>query len=181
MAYTAIGVDAVYGQKVRQLAAAGPEEMRKEGVSGLLGAFLDTEQELAVKSIEIRFDQLRFDLESVEEVFGLDDGENEPMVAKDACTAKPPTTELQSEDIEIHPIKIIISRVLEKKPHILANRVWNLIKNDFNSETRKYDVDGVISTMDSEIIEWFGHGDTIKVLKYKTFRNYVSNLKTKRN
>lgn len=167
VAFASIGTQAVYGQRAKQFAKAGADEWQREGISGLFDALLATEEELAIKPLEIRLDQLRFDLEAVNKVFGLETNQSERKSQK----------VVDLSDIETHGIKIMISKVLFGNPDAEPRVIWNAIKRDHHTEAKEIDVDSLIYDINHDVIKWFGQGDTTKELKYKTFTNYVSTLK----
>lgn len=171
VAFASIGTQAVYGQRVKQLAKAGADEWQNEGLSGLFDALLATEEELTTKPLEIQLEQLRFDLESVSKVFGLETAQNGLQSQKIVNVS----------DIETHPIKIMINRVLVGNRNADVRTIWNAIKRDHQSDSKDIDVDSLISNMNHDEIEWFGQEDSVRTLKYKTFKNYVSDLKKSPN
>ncbi|WP_330960434.1 hypothetical protein [Photobacterium sp. 53610] len=171
VAFASIGTLAVYGQRAKQLAKAGKDEWQKEGFSGLLDALLGTDVELAIKPLEIRFDQLRFDLETVNKVFGLEAAKNAPQSPN----------VVNVEGIETHPIKIMISTVLAGNREANARTIWNAIKRDHQTDAKQIDVDSLISTMNNDEIEWFGQKDAVRITKYKTFQNLIAEVRKNQN
>ncbi|STQ77009.1 hypothetical protein [Grimontia hollisae] len=171
VAFASIGTQAVYGQRAKQLAKAGADEWKKEGFSGLFDALLDTDEELATKPLEIRIDQLRFDLESVNKVFGLQTANNAPQSPKI----------VNVEGIETHPIKIMISAVLAGNREANARTIWNAIKRDHQTDAKQIDVDSLISTMNNDEIEWFGQKNAVRITKYKTFQNLIAEVRKSQN
>lgn len=171
VAFASIGTQAVYGQRAKQLAKAGTDEWQKEGFSGLFDALLDTEEELAIKPLEIRFDQLRFDLEVVNKVFGLE---------TDKGAVQSPKV-VNVEGIETHPIKIMISIVLAGNCEANARTIWNAIKRDHQTNAKQIDTDSLISTMNNDEIEWFGQKDVVRITKYKTFQNLIAEVRKSQN
>ncbi|WP_394212288.1 hypothetical protein [Enterovibrio calviensis] len=128
------------------------------------------ERQLAPTKVKIDKDSLRFDLVSVHKVFGLDTNQNalqSPII-------------VNVGDVETHPIKDLIHKVLKAKPDADYQTIWNLIKKDNRTEPRQIDKDGVISEINNDEIAWFGKNDAVKVLKYITFRNYVTKARNKR-
>ncbi|MDD1793927.1 hypothetical protein LRP50_12355 [Enterovibrio sp. ZSDZ42] len=136
-------------------------------VSGLMRAFKDTDVELTTNELEISRDQLRFDLELVTEVFGLE-------TTKDGLQSQ---KAIDTSDVEIHPLKIMISKAIIGNADANARTVWNLIKRDHQIDAKQIDVDSLISTMNNDEIEWFGQQDTVRITKYKTFQNLLSEVR----
>lgn len=167
VAFASIGTQAVCGQKARQLATAGVDEWEKEGFQGLFNALMDTDKELTTEPLEIGIDSLRFDLELVNKVFGLETIKNVVQSQRIVNTS----------DIETHPIKIMISKVLMGNAEANARIIWNAIKRDHQTDAKQIDVDSVISNMNNDEIEWFGQQDTERTTKYKTFQNLISEVR----
>ncbi|TKF32242.1 hypothetical protein [Enterovibrio norvegicus] len=124
-------------------------------------------QVIASRSIYLHAHQLRFDLVSVHKVFGLDTNQN--------ALQSPPI--VNTSDIEVHPLKIMISNVLIGNKDANARTIWNAIKRDHQTDAKQIDVDSLISNMNNDEIEWFGQQDTVRITKYKTFQNLLSEVR----
>ncbi|OOF26045.1 hypothetical protein BZJ19_05780 [Salinivibrio proteolyticus] len=167
MAYGAIGTKATYGQEARQLAQAGPEEWSRQGFSGLWDALAKTGRALEAKPLAIDADQLRFDLQAVNTALDL-----RPEGETGRSISAPDTG-----NIETHPIKIMIRKVLAGDRDAKALKVWHAIKRDHQNDAHQIDEDGLITGINHDEIEWFGRGDHINRITYKTFKNYVSDIR----
>ncbi|MGF1769610.1 hypothetical protein L4D06_19775 [Enterovibrio makurazakiensis] len=148
------------------------KEDKGEGFLGALemlsNAFVGMkEKQLGTVRTRVNKTDLRFDLEEVNKVFGLE-------TTKDGLQSQ---KIVDTSDVETHPIKIMINRVLLGNATVDTRTIWNAIKRDHQSEVREIDVDSIISEMNNDEIEWFGQEDTVRTLKYKTFKNYVTAAK----
>ncbi|OOF00354.1 hypothetical protein [Salinivibrio sp. IB643] len=164
MAYGAIGTKATYGQEARQLAQAGPEEWNRQGFSGLWDALAKTGRALEAKPLAIDTDQLRFDFQAVNAAFGLrPEGETGRSISVPDMSK-----------IETNPFKIMIRKVLAGDRDADALKVWYAVRRDHENNAHQIDEDGIISEINRDDIKWFGRGDKMRRLSYKTFCNYVS-------
>jgi hypothetical protein len=55
-----------------------------------------------------------------------------------------------------------------------ALKVWYAVRRDHENNAHQIDEDGIISEINHDDIKWFGRGDKMRRLSYKTFCNYVS-------
>ncbi len=155
------GIDALKDKNILK------DEHGDFSVSGLVKAFKDTDLELMTNELEISRDQLRFDLELVIKVFGLE-------TTKEGLQSQ---KVVDTSDVETHPLKIMISKAIVGNADANARTVWNLIKRDHQTDTKQIDVDSLISNMNNDEIEWFGQQDTMRITKYKTFQNLLSEVR----
>ncbi|WP_407332118.1 hypothetical protein [Enterovibrio sp. 27052020O] len=143
-------------------------EESREALNNLFQAIGGTKRQvIASQSIYLQAHQLRFDLVSVHKVFGLDTNQN--------ALQSPPI--VNTNDIEIHPLKIMINKVIIGNVEANARTIWNAIKRDHQTDAKQIDVDSLISNMNNDEIEWFGQQDTVRVTKYKTFQNLLSEVR----
>ncbi|MFL7009795.1 hypothetical protein [Enterovibrio norvegicus] len=147
-----------------------------EGFLGALELFSKAfvgmkEKQLGTVPTRVNKADLRFDLKEVNKVFGLE-------TTKDGLQSQ---KVVDTSDVETHPIKIMINRVLLGNATVDTRTIWNVIKRDHQADTREIDLDSLISDMNNDEIEWFGQENTVRTMKYKTFKNYVTTAKNNQN
>lgn len=177
-AYSFLTTRSVIGQKAKDLVKKGANEVRKIGWENAVITFLDMDEELYPDLIEVDQSQIRFDLEAVKKIFG--------SVNRSICDETTQNSAhlhhiVDTSEIETHPIKIMINRVMLGNGNVDTRTIWNAIKQDHKADTREIDVDSIINNMTNDEIEWFGQEDTVRTMKYKTFKNYVTTAKNNQN
>ncbi|PAR43178.1 hypothetical protein [Vibrio metoecus] len=128
-------------------------------------------ERLLVSGITIEPHALRVDLEDVQRVFGLDviRGESQrlPNYTGEQYQAMFPLN---------HPIEQIIYRVLMDQPNAKASQIWNLMRQEFNSDEEPiYDTDAIIESMTPTTLTWIGRDETEKSMSYDSFRRNTVN------
>ncbi|WP_325890883.1 hypothetical protein [Grimontia sp. NTOU-MAR1] len=166
-AFASIGTRAEFGDEMKRLANSGVEEQRKAGAKRLLDAFLKVDKVLEKKSLVIKPEQLRFDLNLVNRTFGLAANGHKEVAEQIVDTT----------GVETHPIKTMIAKVLVGNREANARTIWNAIRRDHQNDAKQIDTDSLISTMNNDEIEWFGQKDTVRITKYKTFQNLIAEVR----
>ncbi|WP_028023564.1 hypothetical protein [Enterovibrio calviensis] len=178
VAFASIGTAAVLGQRLKELSKAGADEIRKEGLQGMFNAFMDTDEELAIKPLEIGFDSLRFDLLSVHKVFGLDTNQN---ALQSPIIVNPSVSQRRGRR---NRVLDVIERALKANPQGDYHTIHKMIRDEHNEHENKadfsdktFDVDEVIQKIDSEGISWRMQSGKEKPMKRKYFNDLVTKVR----
>ncbi|MGF1757937.1 hypothetical protein L4D76_08305 [Photobacterium sagamiensis] len=139
---------------------------------------------LGIQSIEIKPEQLRFDIRKLAEHFGLDClKQTEPLTQSNRIVnqTKPLLNQpqkLNKPKIDTNPIRVMIRAILVDYPNADSNTIWNLLRTDTKKNPRKYDVDGIVDEINRDEIVWFGRDrEKQRVMSYKTFQNNLSSVR----
>ncbi|MDX1303434.1 hypothetical protein [Photobacterium sp.] len=144
-------------------------------------------KQLGIQPIEIKPEQLRFDIRKLTEYFGIDclkqperlGVTNRTVNQKDSLSSQ--TVKPIKPNMETNPLKVVIHSILDVWPDLGSRQVWNALKEDVLTETRRFDDECVIDEMDSEQIIRFGVGTEAQVTTgFSRFKNLVSEVKKER-
>lgn len=82
-------------------------------------------------------------------------------------------------NIETHPIKRVIKKVLAENSDINSRAIWNLVRKDVESDSKQFDIDNVIFEITQDDLSYFGQADVTKAMTYRRFQNLVSEVRKK--
>ncbi|MEZ8027180.1 hypothetical protein [Enterovibrio norvegicus] len=177
-AFASIGTRTVLGEDLQNLAKAGVEEQRKAGAKRLVEAFLNVDNVLEKQSMVISREQLRFDLNLVNKVFGLETVNKE----RKHLTSDNPTAS-QSRGRR-NRVLDVIERALKANPQGDYHAIHKLIRDEHNQHENKadfsaksYDIDEIIQSIDSDVITWRTKSGDVKEMSRKYFEDSISNIR----
>ncbi|MDV5171047.1 hypothetical protein [Photobacterium rosenbergii] len=144
-------------------------------------------KQLGIKPIEIKPEQLRFDIRKLAEQFGPEClkqperfGFAKQIESQTVMPSNRTSTPIEP-NVETNPIKVIMGALLDEYPTARSDKLWNLLRQDFKQTVRCYDIEQVIDEMTQDQIIWFGRGrDAENVMSYKTFQNQLSAVRKQR-
>ncbi|MDV7105346.1 hypothetical protein R3X26_13125, partial [Vibrio sp. TH_r3] len=93
-------------------------------------------------------DDLRIDLEELSRF--IEDDNNLGALSKASTKAS------VSLNVETHPIKQIIERVLVQNSGSNSREIWNLVRRDIESDSKQFDIDNVIFEITQDDLSYFG-------------------------
>ncbi|MBD1565644.1 hypothetical protein [Vibrio sp. S12_S33] len=82
-----------------------------------------------------------------------------------------------SPNIETHPIKQIIERIISNNFEYSSSTIWNLLRKEFESDLKQFDIDEVIFEITQDDLSYFGQGDVTKTITYRRFQNLISEVR----
>lgn len=190
------------GKVADQLASAKLIKQRQENAlkngekvsyfDDLMQYFTDAPvKQLGIKPIEIKPEQLRFDIRKLAEHFGPEClkhperfGYPSQIVSHEplSCNRSVNQTSNPIEpNVETNPIKVIMGTLLDDYPSSRSDKLWNVLRQDVKQTVRRYDTELVIDEMNQDQLIWFGRGrDAEFVMAYKTFQNQLSAVRKQR-
>ncbi|WP_193246455.1 hypothetical protein [Vibrio navarrensis] len=128
-------------------------------------------ERLLVSGITIEPHALRVDLEDVQRVFGRD-----VIRGESQCLPNHIEKQHQTRLPLLHPIEQIIYRVLMDQPNAKSNHIWNLLRQECNSDEEPiYDIDALIESITPTTLTWIGRDETEKSMSYDSFRRNTVN------
>lgn len=80
-----------------------------------------------------------------------------------------------NQSIEIHPVKEIQKRVLDRYPDAQSREVWNRIRQDIRNEVYEFDIDMVVDEISDERLIYKNSGE--EGLSYRRFQNILSEVR----
>ncbi|EPR4994944.1 hypothetical protein ACU6DI_004037 [Vibrio navarrensis] len=131
-------------------------------------------ERLLVSGITIEPHALRVDLEDVQRVFGRD-----VIRGESQCLPNHIEKQHQTRLPLLHPIEQIIYRVLMDQPNAKSNHIWNLLRQECNSDEEPiYDIDSVIDSITATTLTWARKDEGEASMSYYSFRkNRVNSVK----
>lgn len=73
----------------------------------------------------------------------------------------------------------LIKRLVEDNPRLPDTELWVLLKNEWESDEQKYDIDCILVEVGTNEFYWKGHSSKEQKMTFATFRNAVSKLRSK--
>ncbi|QSV13784.1 hypothetical protein [Photobacterium ganghwense] len=148
-------------------------------------------KQLGIQPIEIKPEQLRFDIRKLAEHFGYEClkqperfGYPNQIVSPEPLPFNRSVNQTSNPiepNVETNPIKVIIGALLDDYPIARSDKLWNVLRQDVKQTARRYDTEQVIDEMSQDQIIWFGRGrDAEFVMAYKTFQNQLSAVRKQR-
>ncbi len=132
---------------------------------------------LEVNSLQVKFEQLRVDINDLKRVFGAESLKTKVSSIDDSnlLTGAASVKLTVNHSLLTHPIAQIAYRILQANPEARADKVWALLRKDIEQHefNRVYDVDSVVETITQDDITWFGRGDEENTMSYDSFRKNV--------
>ncbi|KXF80330.1 hypothetical protein [Enterovibrio coralii] len=122
---------------------------------------------IAARTIELKQHQLRFDLDAIQRIFDAE------FVDRKSISA---LVSIGDESFE-HPIYEMIRLVLLTAPDSKPRQIWNAIKTDFISGGRVLDTAGLVSSMDSDSLDWLSSG-VRDSMTFDSFRVATSKIRS---
>lgn len=164
-AYPHVGVGKSGLQMINNMAVmlskvAGTHEQNSNSIKE------DTKDYFRSGSLKVTSDALRVDLEDLDRLIE----KLKPVIEKASVTPHFP-------HIETHPIKQIIERIISNHLECSSSMVWNLLRKEFESDSKRFDVDGVIFEITQDDLSYFGQGDVTKTITYRRFQNLISEVR----
>ncbi|WP_281222924.1 hypothetical protein [Photobacterium sanguinicancri] len=148
-------------------------------------------KQLGIQPIEIKPEQLRFDIRKLAEHFGPEClkqperfGFARQMESQTVMPSSPIINQISNPiepNMETKPIKVIMGALLDDYPTARSDKLWNVLRQDVKQTARRYDTEQVIDEMSQYQIIWFGRGrDAEFIMAYKTFQNQLSAVRKQR-
>ena len=73
----------------------------------------------------------------------------------------------------------LVKRTLVKNPGIKATAVWQLLRDDCDSDKPIYDIDGILTSVSANTLDWASAYDHEQEFKRKSLPSLISRLKSK--
>ncbi|MEJ2765781.1 hypothetical protein VV869_17660 [Photobacterium sp. MCCC 1A19761] len=148
-------------------------------------------KQLGIQPIEIKPEQLRFDIRKLAEHFGPEClkqperfGFANQIESQTVMPSNPTVNQTSNPiepNVETNPIKVIMGALLDDYPTARSDKLWNVLRQDVKQTARRYDTEQVIDEISQDQIIWFGRGrDAEFVMAYKTFQNQLSAVRKQR-